>query len=106
MRAGRLDRRVTIQARTAAQNSAHGETTYTWADVATVWAAVQDLRGREYFAAQQEQAEVSTRFTMRWRTGVTVLNRLVYDGKTYNIRQVAELGRRAGLEILADAEVT
>lgn len=103
MKAASLDRRVTIQSRTAAQSSTTGEVTYTWTDVATVWAEVIDLRGREFFAARQVQSDITTRFRIRYRSDVTVLNRLSYDGGTYNIRQVSQIGRKHGLEILAEA---
>lgn len=106
MRAARLDRRITIQSRTEAQDATTGEATYTWADVDTVWAEIQELRGREYFAARQVQADIGVKFTIRYRAGVTVLNRISYDGRVYNIRHIATLGRKAGLEIFADAQVT
>lgn len=106
MRAARLDKRITIQSRTEAQDSTTGETTYTWADVDTVWAEVQELRGREYFAARQVQSDIGVKFTIRYRSDVTVLNRISYGSRTYNIRHIATLGRKYGLEIFADAQVT
>lgn len=102
MRAGRLDRRITIQTGTVSQN-ALGEYVTTWADDATVWAEAMALRGREYFAAQQVNASVTTKFTIRWRA-LSPLNRILYDGKTYDIEHVVELGRRAALEIFATAK--
>ena len=104
MRAGRLDRRVTIQTRTLTRNS-YGEQVETWADDDTVWGERFDLRGREFFAARQVSADVTTRFRLRYRTGLTVLHRLVCDGVTYDIHQVSEIGRRQGLEILASARL-
>ena len=38
-------------------------------------------------------------FRMRWLAGVTVVNRVVFDGKALNIRGVMEIGRRNGLEL-------
>lgn len=104
MRAGRLDRRVTIQQRTLERN-AYGEQVETWSTLATVWGQRQDLRGREFYAARQVVAEVTTVFRLRYRTDVTVLNRLVCEGVTYDINQVSELGRHDGLEILATARL-
>lgn len=77
MRSGTLNRRVTLQSRSEAQGST-GEVTWTWADVDTVWAAIEPMAGREYFAAQQMQATTNTRIRMRFRRGVTTKMRVVY----------------------------
>jgi SPP1 family predicted phage head-tail adaptor len=77
MQAGRLRHRVTIQVAAETQNM-YGETIQSWSDVATVWAAVEPLRGREYLAATQEQRELTTRITIRWRPGVNPGNRVVW----------------------------
>jgi SPP1 family predicted phage head-tail adaptor len=104
VKAPRLDRRVTIQSRALAPD-AQGQQIEAWSDVATVWAAKRDLRGREYFAAQAENADVSTVFDIRYRAGVTVLHRLLCEGVTYDIQQVSEIGRRAGLQLICSAKV-
>ncbi len=102
LRAGALDRRVTLRAKSLA-NDASGQAIETWADLATVWAEKRDLRGREYLAAQAVNAEVETLFRIRWRSDVTPANRLTYDGKDYDIAAVAEIGRREGLELRCTA---
>lgn len=102
MRAGNLDRRVDILKRSVSENL-QGEGIETFDVVETVWAEMSDLRGREFFASQQVQTEVSTRFRMRYRAGVTTADRLACDGQQYDITQVAVLGRKAGLEILGAA---
>lgn len=104
MLAGRLDRQLTLLARTLTRN-AQGEEVATYSAEATVWAEKFDLRGREYFAAQQFNADVTTRFRIRYRSGVTVLHRCQCEGVTYDIKQVSEIGRRIGLEIMAVARV-
>jgi SPP1 family predicted phage head-tail adaptor len=104
MQAGKLDRRVTIQRRTQTQ-AANGEYVNQWNNVATVWATVKDLRGNEFFAARQTNAEVTTRFYLRWHRDITVLDRILCDGVVYDLIQVSEMGRRQGLEILAIAKV-
>lgn len=96
MRSGRLDRRLTIQAVTETRGSA-GDVVETWADVATVWAEKMDEKGREYFAAAQVTAERPTRFTIRWRSGLTAKHRVVCEGVTYDVQAIDEIGRRKGL---------
>jgi SPP1 family predicted phage head-tail adaptor len=104
VKAPRLDRRVTIQSRALAPD-AQGQQIETWSEVATVWASKRDLRGREYYAANTTNAEVSTTFEIRYRADVTVLNRLVCEGITYDIQQVSEIGRRVGLQLICSAKV-
>ena len=102
--AGDLDRRITIESRTVGQ-SATGDTTETWATFATVWASKRDLRGREYFEARQDQAEVTTEFKIRHLAGLKREMRIQFDGETYDIMHIAEIGRREGQMIMARAQV-
>ena len=38
-------------------------------------------------------------FRLRWRTGIKVTDRVVYDRRHHDIHEVRELGRRDGLEL-------
>lgn len=103
MRAGPLDRAVHLQHRTLTRDTDTGEQVESFTTYATVWTGKRDVRGREFFAAQQVNAEVSTSFQIRYRTDVLATDRMVIDGLDYNIVAVAEIGRREGLEIQASA---
>lgn len=70
MNAGELRKRVILQVKTVTR-SASGEETITWSDHATVWASIEPLQGREYFTAQKEQSEVTTRIRIRFRRNIT-----------------------------------
>jgi SPP1 family predicted phage head-tail adaptor len=100
VRSGRLDRRLTLQRRTLIEND-YGEAVETWTDLATVWAEKIPVRGAERYAAMQTVAEVDCKFRIRYRRGVTPLDRVVCEGITYDVQGVLEIGRREGLEILA-----
>lgn len=102
--AGMLDRRITIESRVVTQ-SATGAAVETWSTFATIWASKRDLKGREYFEARQDQAEVTTEFTMHWLMGLTREMRIQYDGLIYDIQHIAEIHRRTGLRVLARAQV-
>ena len=105
MRAGAVDRRLELRHRVLTKN-AYGEDVVSWPFAyATVWARKLDIRGREFFAAQQVNAELTTRFHIRHRTDVVNTDRAFLDGTEYNISQVSELGRRVGLELFATAVV-
>ena len=100
MRSGRLDRRLTLQRRTLAEND-YGEAVETWTDLATVWAEKIPVRGFERYASMQTVAEVEERFKIRYRKDITPLDRVVCAGITYDVLGVLEIGRREGWEILA-----
>lgn len=104
MRAGRLDRRITLQHRTTSRDS-FGQEVETFTAYATVWASKLDTRGREAIASEQKFAENSSVFQIRHMEGVLRTDRIVYGSEVYNIRQIAEVGRRRTLDILADAVV-
>ena len=93
MRAGWLRKRVTIQEKRADRDP-FGAERIIWVNVATVWAGVEPLRGREYLEAKQMQADVSTRIRMRYRSGVTPEMRVLYDGRTYEIESVIDVLER------------
>lgn len=46
MNIGRLDKRVTIQSRTTVKD-VYGQPLDTWSDIATVWASIEYIGGRE-----------------------------------------------------------
>jgi SPP1 family predicted phage head-tail adaptor len=102
MRAGQLDRRVELQHRTLTRNAA-GENVESYATYATVWGGKRDLRGREFFAAQQVNPEIQATWTIRWRDDVVTTDRLVVEGETFDIIHVGEIGRRDGLDIVCRA---
>lgn len=71
MRAGRLHRRVTIQEKVTTRD-AYGAEVVAWGDLATVWAAVEPLRGREFLEQARDGAEVTTRIVLRYQ-GLTAI---------------------------------
>ena len=93
MKAGQLNQRVTIERLTETEDK-YGDSTSEWVTAATVWAAVEPLVGREFMAAMQAQASVSTRIRMRYRPGVTPADRVTHEGRVYGIESVIDV--RAG----------
>jgi SPP1 family predicted phage head-tail adaptor len=107
MRAGKLDRRITIQRATTAAN-ARNEQIETWSDLATVWAQQRPNRGQERFAAQEVAGQSVMTFHIRYRRDLTVKDRISYQGKVWDILDVREVGRNVVTEIdvVARAEGT
>ena len=96
MRAGRLRHRVTIQQLTAGspQQNTTGEMDDDWTDFATVWAAIEPIRGRDLVAAQQEHADVEVKIPIRYLSGVTAKMRVRHDSINYSILYVINPGMR------------
>lgn len=109
MRAGRLNRNVTIQRRVETQN-ATGEVVWTWVDVCSVWAEIAAVTGREFFGAQQIQSSVTHAITIRYRTGIVAKMRIIEgcDGAVqYDIEAPLPNARRTEIRLLCvtrDAE--
>lgn len=93
LRAGELDRRITIQ-RLSVTRGNLGEELKGWTTVATVWAKVEVDAGGEEFRALQRTASQTARFTIRYRAGISPKDhRVVYQGRVYEIEDVAEPDR-------------
>jgi SPP1 family predicted phage head-tail adaptor len=89
MDAGRLDKRVTIQSQASTRN-AIGEPVKSWSDFATVWAGVEPLQGREFWAQQQVQSAVTIRVRIRSLAGVTPAMRITFGSRVLNIEAVID----------------
>jgi SPP1 family predicted phage head-tail adaptor len=104
MQAGALDQRVAIQQKSITRD-AYGAEVVTWVAVATVWMSAEPISGREYVALRQAQSDVTTRFRMRYRPGITTAMRLLWAGQTFNVTEVLiPGGARREIELLAFAE--
>jgi SPP1 family predicted phage head-tail adaptor len=102
VRAGLLDRRVRLDRRHEETDDS-GQSVVRWLPLATVWARVEPLGGREGFGQQQWVASGEVRFTIRWRDDVTPLHRVVHDGREYDVVSVAEDGRCEALLVVGRA---
>ena len=100
MKIGDLRNQVAIQQRDATKDT-FGQPAQTWTTVATVWAKVADISGRELITAMAAQSEVSTNIVIRYRAGTTTLNRVLYDGVPYNIHAVVDpTGRKREMQLM------
>jgi len=97
--AGLLNRRIRIEQATTAAD-AYGEPIKTWGVLDHVWAAVWPVSNIERFEAAQINREVEIRMHIHYRSDVTELMRILYDGEYYDIQGIKEIGYRGGLELL------
>lgn len=84
---GWLRERITLQSPATGQD-ANGEPLTGWTDVATVWASITDVTGREYVAAGGLQNSAQTKILIRYQAGITPAMRVVHGADHYNIEAV------------------
>lgn len=105
MNPGRMDRQITIERKTETRDAV-GYPVPSWSPLATVWAEVRPLSGREALRSGEALGRVigseTASFFIYHTDGLTIEDRINYDGKIWNIRYIREIGRRDGLEILAE----
>lgn len=102
--AARLNRRLTLQEPTEADDGAGG-VTFGWSDVATVWAEITPLRtpnGEVLFAGKVEQRGTH-RITLRYRSGLHPSMRIQYGTRLFNIRRITNVNE-ANVLLEIDAE--
>lgn len=107
MQIGKLDRRVTLLARTITRDG-YGDATEEFTFLDEVWAQVIFNRGAERFrdGQVQRQAQVEVTFRIRWREDLTREMRVEWDGTAYDVTNVMEIGRRVGADLQAVASVS
>lgn len=99
MRAGKMDRRVTLLKFGEIGRDALNTPIEGWVPAATVWAQQRPERGGERFSAAQIAGGRVMVFHLRYRADIGVKDRLSYEGQTFEISDVRELGRRVVSEI-------
>jgi SPP1 family predicted phage head-tail adaptor len=90
---GNLRHRIELQTQSVARTSFAGKTT-TYATIATVWASIEPLRGKEVILAQQNQSEQTHRVTIRYRAGVNTSMRFKFGSRIMRIISVANVEER------------
>lgn len=116
MRAGRLDRLITIQ-RKSISYSASGEPQESWAALSSQRpASIAPVRGEERFSGEQWVAKEQVEFRTHWSAVIadlSPLDRIIYPAQAadspdapierniYDVLAVHEIGRREGLQIIA-----
>jgi len=87
MNPGKLNRRVTLQHQNTVRDEV-GQAKAVWTDVATVWAAVLPLRGREYFESAKVNSEITVRIIIRYRADVKPSWRVKHGADAYDIIEI------------------
>jgi len=102
VRLGRLNKRITIRRKSAPTRNAMNEPVVIWADFASFWAQPIEQKNSEARLADQV-AEQSVRvWRVRWnaRTAtISPLDRLICDGREFEVTSAIEIDRHAAIEI-------
>ncbi len=107
MMAGKLDRRVLLEAKSITRDPAYNSEVVTWTPVATVWASVRDVlsSSQESTANDLRLLTQPCRVWIRWRADVCTTLRVTLLGEGSRVMQIvgmAEIGRREGIELLCE----
>jgi SPP1 family predicted phage head-tail adaptor len=90
---GKLRHRITIEQVAEAQNP-DGSILETWSTYANAQASIDPVSGREYFAAQTTQADVTHRISLRYLAGITPKMRVKYGSRIFDILSVININER------------
>ena len=108
MRAGQLRHTVSIQEQTDTSDGMGGFTT-SWADISgmdAVKAAIWPLSARESLDAMKLELVVTHKIRIRYRSGITEKNRILFGSRTFNIVSLIKNDERnISLDMLATEDI-
>ena len=99
MRAGKLDKEITILKFTLTEPNIFGEVIPDWQPLDPVRAQIVQATTEEFIRSFGASDVTAIIFRIRWIDGVDLADRVVYAGIQHNIKEIKEIGRRRGLEI-------
>ena len=89
MNPGKLNKRITIKKLPASQDSFGDQAEITDVsqldDIATVWASIMPLRGRDLLAAEKFNSEITHRIQIRYRPGITAAILIIFNSRTFKL---------------------
>lgn len=95
MQIGKLRHKVELQARTEPPTrDGYGQRTSEWKTLKTVWASIEPATGKQLFVAQQIQAEISHVVTIRYYSGLTQNERVLFGTRIFDINFVRNVDER------------
>jgi SPP1 family predicted phage head-tail adaptor len=101
MQAGKLNRRISIQSRSASQDS-FGQQLQTWDTIYSCWASIDIQASQLLYSTAEFMDKTTYRITMRWTSSVviTAKQRVIYKepttGVVHTFEIIAPLNTKAG----------
>jgi SPP1 family predicted phage head-tail adaptor len=105
MKSGSLDRFVTLRRATVTTDAMNAQV-LTWADLARVPCKYTPVSDGERWRAAEMNASITARFVIRYSNNIADIgpkDRLIYEGREFDIVGAKELQRLDGIEISAAA---
>jgi len=102
MRAGKLDKVITLQ-RTTYQDDGYGGQIPINDDYATMRAQVVQASTEEFLRAWGTSTETAIIFRIRYLAELRPADRVVYDGQGFDIVEMKPIGRNRGWELRCKA---
>lgn len=103
MQSAKLDRTITVQ-RLTETVAPSGAVSTAWANLVTIRAEVRDQTADEVATGFGSAGQDTLVFVVRWHpTPITTGDRIIYEGRAFDLKQVAEIGRRKGWKLRAVA---
>jgi SPP1 family predicted phage head-tail adaptor len=92
MKSGSLNKRIKISQLVTGSPVVDdlGTPNTSWEELDTVWAAVEPISGRDFWAQQQVQSEITVKIRIRYRNDVVVGMKAEYNSKTYMIKNIID----------------
>ncbi|WP_035061023.1 phage head closure protein [Andreprevotia chitinilytica] len=104
MRAGKLNKRITLQRRSAGKDE-YGAPLNRWESLTPIWADIRFTSGKEAIAAGAEASTAAASIRIRYRTGITAAMRVVYGTMILNIKAVLpDLARKEYLDLVCETD--
>ena len=101
---GRFRHYIEIQEHTETRGD-QGQIVRDWETVASWWASIDPLSGRELQYAQQTHADARVRIRMRPYDGLTPDHRIMFGTREYNILDVRDMDERGEMAEVMCVEV-
>lgn len=102
-RTGEMRKKVAVQKYTKTRG-AQGGYIQSWATENSVWAKINPISAKERTDADQTNAVLSHRITMRFYSpGITAKDRILWNSRTFYITSVVNPGER-GCDTILDAK--
>lgn len=93
IRSGKMSKRITIQQQTDEQDE-FGAPKRIWSDVVTLWASVEPIAGKEFWAEQQAQSEITIRVRIRYYAGLAPKMRIIYGTRILSILHIIDVSEK------------
>lgn len=106
MKIGHLRHRITIEDYKEVGRNQYNEPIYDWDVLAEVWASIEPISGREYWANVQIMAEVTHRIRIRYLPELKPTMLIKFKGREFNITSIINWQERnIDLQIMCKEKV-